>query len=207
MSQTLGTSSGCPFWSSALSRRKRRIRQRAQMPDDLDRPLEVAVLDRRDVRRDSRSAATDRRAATARSRSRAPRRRSPSSRPRRRRRAAPRRRTARAARRPTDSAAPSRYGTLRGVTGAGDVGALGAAGEDREEVGRSQAGPRLMDASCRTAPRARRSAAAGCRAGSRGSGSISLRSDLSAMRSRMTFFWSIMMPYIRPSGRGGQPGT
>ncbi|HET7789471.1 MAG TPA: NADH-quinone oxidoreductase subunit NuoB [Gemmatimonadales bacterium] len=40
-----------------------------------------------------------------------------------------------------------------------------------------------------------------------GSGSISWRSVLSAKRSFRTFFWRSMMPYSRPSGRGGQPGT
>jgi hypothetical protein len=39
------------------------------------------------------------------------------------------------------------------------------------------------------------------------SGSISLRSDRSAMRSFSTFFWSMRIPYSSPSGRGGQPGT
>jgi len=40
-----------------------------------------------------------------------------------------------------------------------------------------------------------------------GAKTISRLSDVSAERSAFTFFCSIMMPYINPSGRGGQPGT
>ena len=49
---------------STLTRRKRRIRERAQMPDDFERLLEVAELDRGDVGEIVVAAATDRRAAS-----------------------------------------------------------------------------------------------------------------------------------------------
>ena len=49
MSHTLGTSSAVPFAISDLDAQEAAERQRAQVPDDFERLLEIAELDRGDV--------------------------------------------------------------------------------------------------------------------------------------------------------------
>ena len=49
-SHTLGTSSARAARDQHLHAQEAPERQRPQVPDDLDRPLEIAVLDRGDVR-------------------------------------------------------------------------------------------------------------------------------------------------------------